>query len=316
MPRHDLIVLGGGPAGLTAALYGRRAGLDVLVVEMNVCGGQMRLTSNVENWPGSALISGEELSEKMREQAASFGVQFLGAQVEGLQVGPPPSKGPAGAGGPKIVKTSEGDLEAYAVVVATGAVHRSLECPGAEKFNGRGVSFCAVCDAGFFRGQEVAVVGGGNAALEQAMYLTGYCAKVSLVHRRDQFRADGLIQRRLADFPQITPVMSSVVTAIEGTDEVELLRLRRVDTGAESELPVTGVFVFVGVAPNSGFLPPEVKRTEGGWVICDEHLETSCRGVYAAGDVRDTDLRQIVSAAGDGARAAMNAYRQIQGLTA
>ncbi|MDR0354873.1 MAG: thioredoxin-disulfide reductase [Deltaproteobacteria bacterium] len=306
MTQYDLLIIGAGPAGLTAAMYGRRAGLSVGILEQAEPGGQMRLTGNIENWPGLMVTTGDELSEAMRTQAASFGAEFMELAVTGIV---PASR----AGGTEhVVQVKDRELAAPALIIATGAYHKSLDCAGARDFDGRGVSYCAICDGGFFRNQEVAVIGGGNTALEQAMYLTNHASKVHLVHRRDEFRAHQLVQDRLRHYPKIESHMNHEVSAIEGTDEVERIRLRHRGTGQEKTLSVPGIFLFVGSAPFSDFLPEEIKKSEGGWVITDRSLQTSAPGIFAAGDVRDTDLRQIITAAGDGALAAMNAYSYLE----
>jgi thioredoxin reductase (NADPH) len=307
MKQYDLVIIGAGPAGLTAAIYGCRAGLKVLVLEKNAAGGQMRLTGDIENWPGAELTNGDELSEKMRSHAEHFGAEFLDAQVEALTDSSLEGRIPL-----RLIKTSNGDMQAKTVIIATGAYHRDPGYCGSKEFHGRGVSYCAICDAGFFRNQTVAVVGGGNTALEQAMYLTNFVSEVYLIHRRDKFRADRLVQERLSRYPKIKLVLNSLVTSIEGGDEVERVKVQNKVTGETTELKVAGVFLFVGHNPHSEFLPPEVSKAEGGWVMTDASLQTTMPGVFAAGDVRDTDLRQIVTAAGDGARAAMNAYRYIE----
>ncbi|MDR2301366.1 MAG: thioredoxin-disulfide reductase [Deltaproteobacteria bacterium] len=307
MADYDLIVIGAGPAGLTAAVYGRRAGLGVLVLERTIAGGQMRLTGDIENWPGAVVTTGEELSEAMRNQAQAFGTEFKDAMVTGIEVA---AKGGLG----HTVKTNVGDLKAPAIIVATGAYHKNLDSDKAREMAGRGVSFCAICDGGFYRGKEVAVVGGGNAALEQAMYLTNHASKVHLIHRRDEFRAHRLVQDRLDKNPKIQKHLSHEVHDIKGTDGVEGLVLKDKKTGATKDLDVPGVFLFIGSAPHSGFLPPEIEKAPGGWIVTDRALKTSVPGIFAAGDVRDTELRQIVTAAADGALAAMGAYEYLQGL--
>jgi thioredoxin reductase (NADPH) len=306
MTTHDLAIIGAGPAGLTAAVYGLRAGLEVLLLEKTVAGGQMRLTGEIENWPGDPLATGDDLSERMREWAEKAGVAFEDGEVESMAEGPDGTRTIGLIGG--------GELSAKAVIVASGAYHKPLGCPGVDSFHGRGVSYCAVCDGGFFRGKEVAVVGGGNTALESAIYLTSHAARVHLIHRRGQFRADRVLQDRLAAHPKIGLLMDRVVDEVEGGDSVSGVRLRNVKTGETERLPVSGVFLFVGNAPHSEFLPPQVERIEGGWVVTDRNLQTTWPGVFAAGDVRDTPLRQIVTAAGDGALAAMSAYRYLEGV--
>jgi thioredoxin reductase (NADPH) len=307
MTKHEVIIIGAGPAGLTAAMYGCRAGLSVLVLEQMIAGGQMRLTGDIENWPGVGVITGEELSEAMHNQALSFGAEFMNAMVESLVPSP-------GAGKGHTVKIHGQELEATAVIVATGAYHRNLDLPKAKQLAGRGVSFCAICDGGFYRKKEVAVVGGGNAALEQAMYLTNHASKVHLIHRRDEFRAHRMVQDRLVKNPKIETHLNNEVLDINGEDAVEGIIIKNKKSGEIKTLEVPGVFMFIGNAPHSDFLPDEIKKAPGGWVLTDKNLETSVAGIFAAGDVRDTQLRQIVTAVADGAVAAMSAYAYLQGL--
>jgi thioredoxin reductase (NADPH) len=306
MTVRDLLIIGAGPAGLTAAVYARRSGLDVLVAEEAAfAGGQMRLSGEIENWPGAALISGESLSDLMRNQAASFGTVFEEARIEGLTLG---------EDGIKTASTGSGEIKARTVIIATGASHRHLDDKTHEKFYGRGLSYCAVCDGGFFRNQEVAVVGGGNSALESAMYLTAHASRVHLIHRRDQFRADKIVSDRLSAHPKVQTVLGHVVESVNGCDEVESVTVKDVKTSETRIIPVTGVFVLVGVTPNTAFLPSGIELVEGGFVKTDRFLQTSWPGVFAAGDVRDSELRQIVTAAADGALAATSAYRFIEGV--
>lgn len=301
MEKRELVIVGGGPAGLTAAIYGRRAGLDVLVLEKGMAGGQITITAEIENWPGIPMISGEELARAFREHAEKFSPEFREAEVKKVSI----------EAGKKVVATDKGDIEAEAVIIATGAGFRKLGCPGEAEFTGRGVSYCAVCDGAFFEDQVIAVVGGGNTAVEEADYLTRFASKVYIIHRRDSFRADRAVVEKAMANPKIEPVWNSVVEKIKGTDMVEGIVLKNVKTGETSELPVAGVFVFVGMNPNSDFVKGLVETKDGGWIVTNEMLETSVEGIFAAGDVRDKFLRQVVTAAGDGATAAMAAYSYI-----
>ena len=308
MAERELVIIGAGPAGLTAAMYGCRAGLSVLVLERTIAGGQMRLTGDIENWPGLGVTTGEELSESMHNQARAFGADFLDTMVTGLEI--------AGEGseGWHTIKTGGEDIKAQAIIVATVAYHKNLDSDKARAMAGRGVRFCAICDGGFYRGKEVAVVGGGNSALEQAMYLTNHASKVHVIHRRDEFRADGLVRDRLAKNPKIVTHLSHEVADFLGTDDVQGLTIKDKKTGKITELNTPGVFMFIGNAPHTEFLPETIEKAEGGWLVTDTVLMTNVPGIFAAGDVRDTPLRQIVTAAADGALAAMSAYEYLQGL--
>lgn len=302
MEKRELVIIGAGPAGLTAAVYGKRAGLDTLVIEKGKAGGQILITSEIENWPGTVTESGAGLAEKFRYHAEHFKAEFRTATVMRLE--------PMDSGHTKVV-TDEGEIEAEAVVIATGAYFRKHGCPGEAEFTGKGVSYCAVCDASFFEDLEVAVIGGGNTAVEEACYLTQFASKVYVVHRRDQFRADSLVVERALKNPKIVPVLDSVLEAIEGDGLVEHIVVKNVKSGELKEIQVNGVFIFIGTLPNASFVGDAVKTTEAGWIITDMDMKTSTPGIFAAGDVRDTHLRQVVTAAGDGARAAMSAYAWI-----
>ncbi len=296
MEKRELVIIGAGPAGLTAAIYGKRAGLDTLVIEKGKPGGQILITSEIENWPGLVTESGAGLAEKFRYHAENFKAEFRTATVMRLE---------PQANGHTTVVTDGGEIDAMAVIIATGAYFRKHGCPGEKEFTGAGVSYCAVCDANFFEELEVAVIGGGNTAVEEACYLTQFASKVYIVHRRDEFRADRLVVERAMNNPKIVPVMDSILEEIEGADTVERIVVKNVKTGEVKKIPVDGVFIFIGTLPNGA---DSVKTTEAGWVITDQNMKTSTPGIFAAGDVRDTGLRQVVTAAGDGARAAMSAY--------
>ena len=304
MEKRELVIIGAGPAGLAAAVYGRRAGLDTLILEKGIPGGQINITDEIENWPGTIHSTGSELGETFRKHAEHFKAEFRDCTVQKIDL----------RDGGKFVVTDKGEIEAEAIILATGASFRKLGCPGEAEFTGAGVSYCAVCDAAFFEGETIAVVGGGNVAVEEAGYLTRFADKVYIIHRRDEWRADRLaIEQALAN-PKIVPVWNSVVESIEGEGVVEKLVLKNVKTGEVSDLPVAGCFVFVGTEPNVAYLQPEnsvVKQTRGGWIDTNDKMETSVEGVFAAGDIRDKYLRQVVTAAGDGAVAAMAAYAYI-----
>lgn len=301
MEQRELVIIGAGPAGLTAAVYGKRAGLDVLVLEKGRPGGQILITSEIENWPGIITASGLALADSFRAHAEHFKAEFRTARVNALR---PES-------GKTVVLTDQGEIEAQALIVATGADFRKQGCPGEKEFMGKGVSYCAVCDAAFFEGLEVAVIGGGNTAVEEACYLTQFAEKVYIVHRRDQFRADRLIAERALANPRIVPIWDSVLEAIEGDGVVERIVLRNVKSNQKNVIAVNGVFIFIGTLPNTAFLNGAVQTVDGGWIVTDENMRTSAPGIFAAGDARDTALRQVVTAAGDGARAAMAAYAHI-----
>lgn len=301
MEERELVIIGAGPAGLTAAVYGKRAGLDVLVLEKGKAGGQILITSEIENWPGIITASGLALADSFRAHAEHFKAELRTARVDALR----------SEGGKTVVITDQGEIEAQALLVASGANFRRHGCPGEKEFMGKGVSYCAVCDAAFFEELEVAVIGGGNTAVEEACYLTQFAEKVYIVHRRDQFRADRLIAERALANPRIVPIWDSVLEGIEGEGLVERIVLRNVKSNQKNVIAVNGVFIFIGTLPNTAFLSGVVETVDGGWIVTDENMKTSAPGIFAAGDVRDTALRQVVTAAGDGARAAMSAYAYI-----
>ena len=303
MEKRELVIIGAGPAGLSAAIYGKRAGLDTLVLEKGRPGGQVLITSKIENYPGILDGTGSGLADAFRTHAEHFKAEFRTASVQKLEV----------RDGEKIITLKDGsEIAAGAVIVASGASFRKQGCPGESTYTGRGVSYCAVCDAAFFEELEVAVIGGGNTAVEEACYLTGFASKVYLVHRRDQFRADKMVVDHALNNPKIVPVMDSVLESIEGSDIVEKIVVRNVKTNEKREIPLSGVFIFIGTLPNDEYVHDLLQKDEGGWIVTDASLQTSVPGIFAAGDVRDTSLRQVVTAAGDGARAAMSAYAYLQ----
>ena len=305
MEKHELVIIGAGPAGMSAAIYGRRAGLDVLVLERGATGGQINITDEIENYPGVAHATGPEIGDLLKNHALKFNTEFRMVDDSKVEL----------RGDKKIVITKKGsdtnEIEAEAIIVATGAHFRRLGCEGEAEHIGQGVSFCAVCDGAFFEDLEVAVVGGGNTAVEEGGYLTKFASKVYIIHRRDEFRADrAAIAQALAN-PKIEPVYNTVVEKIEGDGMVENLVLKNVKTGEISNLPVSGVFMFVGQEPDVDCVKGLVKAERGGWIITNDHMETSVEGIFAAGDVRSKYLRQVITAAADGAVAAMAASSYI-----
>lgn len=295
---YDLIIIGSGPAGLSAAVYGKRAGLELLVLEKApMSGGQVLNTYEVDNYLGMPGMDGFDMGMRFREHADKLGVEFREATVRVIR----------DMGGYKQVVTDEGQLEARAVILATGAVHAHLDVPGEEKFAGRGVSYCATCDGAFFRGKTVAVVGGGDVALEDAIYLARTSEKVYLIHRRDELRGAAVLQQELKALPNVEILYSHVVEEIGGTESVEHIRIRDVKTGGVREIPLAGVFIAVGIRPGTELVLDLADCDEGGYVMAGEDCATSCPGLYAAGDVRRKPIRQIVTAVSDGANAAVAA---------
>ena len=291
---YDVIIVGSGPAGLAAAIYGQRAGLSSLVLEESyVSGGQVLNTYDVDNYPGLPGISGMELAEKFHEHAKSMGASFLTAAVIAIRE----------EGDRKVVETAKGDLSARTVILATGAHHRLLGVPGEERLTGMGVSYCATCDGAFFRDKTVAVVGGGDVAVEDAIFLARGCKKVYVIHRRDQLRAAKILQEKLLSLDNVEMKWNCVAEEILGDSQVSGVKVRDVKTGEGSELAVNGVFIAVGILPNTGFLGDFVQLDEGGYIVAGEDMKTSVPGVFAAGDVRTKALRQIITAAADGANA-------------
>jgi len=299
---YDLIVIGSGPAGLSAAVYGIRAGLKLLVLEQNpMSGGQILNTYEVDNYLGLPGISGFDMGQTFRAHAEKLGVPFVEASVKELDC----------SGEVKIVRTRREEYRAAAVIVATGAEHARLGVPGEEELSGMGVSYCATCDGAFFREKTVAVIGGGDVALEDAIYLAGICRKVYLIHRRDELRGAMILQKELATLSNVEILYSHVVTQIEGTDNVEAVRLLDLKAGKQEDeaesLAVDGVFIAVGIHPVNHLLAHSVSCDQGGYVLAGEDGATSCPGIFVAGDLRKKPLRQVVTAVADGANAAVSA---------
>ena len=300
---YDIIIIGSGPAGLSAAIYAQRACLDTIVIEKNgISGGQVLNTWEVDNYPGFPGVTGFELSRQFREHANKLGARVVQDEVVQVEL----------SGNVKKVVCEEETYEARCVILASGAHHRTLEVPGEEELRGAGVSYCATCDGAFFRGRTVAVVGGGDAALEDAIFLARMCEKVYIVHRRDKLRGAKRLQERLQALENIEFVWNSETVAIEGNAQVEALRLRQTKTGEEKRLDVDGVFIAVGIAPESELYAGQLELDEQGYIRADESGQTSVPGVFAAGDVRTKALRRILTAASDGANCVASAERYLQ----
>ena len=299
---YDVVIIGGGPAGLTAGIYAGRAQLKTVIVEKGLPGGQIAQTDEVENYPGFPEgISGPELASRMVRQAEKFGARIVMDEVLGLEK----------AEGGYLVRGYERNYRARAVIVATGANPRRLGVPGEDKFYGRGVSTCATCDGFFYRDKEVVVVGGGDAAVEEGIFLTKFARKVTLVHRRDELRANKVAQKRAFQNPKMHFLFSHVVTEILGEDQVTGVRLKNLKTGEEYVYPTDGVFVFIGHEPNTAFLKGVVELRPDGYIAVRDEVFTSEPGIFAAGDVADPIYRQLTTSVGAGTRAAMMAERYL-----
>jgi thioredoxin reductase (NADPH) len=295
---YDVIIIGGGPAGLSAGLYTSRSRLDTLLIERGVVGGRITDAELVENYPGFAEgISGAELGRLMQQQAAKYGLNIVTAEVTGLEL----------KKDKKVVKTTRGDFTSRAVIIASGSERGKLGVPGEVEVTGKGVSYCATCDGPLFRGKTVAVVGGGNAAISEALYLAKFASKVIVIHRRDQLRATRVLEEKARAEPKIEFLWDTVVEKIEGEKALDQLKLRQVKTGKKSSLDVAGVFIAVGLKPSTDFLKGVLPMDEGGYIITNERMETEIPGIFAAGDIRQSSPRQAITAAGDGATAAVNA---------
>jgi thioredoxin reductase (NADPH) len=299
---YDVIIIGGGPAGLSAGIYTARARLKTLLIERGAIGGQIINTDLVENYPGYADgISGVDLTEAMHRQGAKFGLETLLADVTGLEA----------TENRKIVRTYKGDYTARAVIIAGGSERQKLGVPGEAEYTGRGVSYCATCDGAFFTDKEVAVVGGGNAAITEAIELTKFASKITVIHRRDELRATRILQEKAFAEPKIEFLWDSVVEEISGETFVERLTTRNVKTEKKLTLDVSGVFMAVGFRPNTNYLKDIVKLDDIGTVVTNEKMETSVPGIFVAGDIRSNSIRQVIAAAGDGAVAAISAEKYI-----
>ena len=298
---YDLIIIGSGPAGLSAAVYAKRAGLNMIIIEKNpVSGGQIIDTYEVDNYLGIPGVNGFDLAMKFREHADKLGTEFVDATVAGIECVREATDTQAPI---YKVKTDNGDYEAHTVILATGAHHSKLGIPGEEEYIGKGVSYCATCDGAFYRGKVTAVNGGGDVAVEDAIFLSRFCSKVYLIHRRDELRATKILQDELFGIENIEVIWDSVVKEIKGEDKVTTLKIENVKSKEESDLNVDGIFVAIGIHPSTDLFADIVKCDENGYVIANEDGATSTSGIFVAGDSRKKRLRQIVTAVADGANA-------------
>ena len=302
----DVIILGSGPAGFSAAIYASRGNLKTAIIDISMFGGQPSNYLEIENYPGFSLIGGFELMEKFEEHADKFGVEkFEMVEIERVTLNSEL----------KEIETNDTIFKAKSVIIATGAQAKKLGIPGEEEFKGRGVSYCAICDGAFYKEKTVAVVGGGNSAIEEAIYLTKFAQKVYVVHRRDELRADKICQQRALENEKIEFILSHSPVEIKGTNTVETLILKDLKTNGTKELEVNGVFPYIGFGPNVENFNGQLQQNQQGFIETDTNMQTSIEGVYAAGDVRNTPLRQVITAASDGAIAACSAVKYVEALT-
>lgn len=301
----DIIILGGGPAGLSAAIYAARSSAKTAIIDISMLGGQPSNYLELENYPGFSKIGGYDLMEKFEEHADMFGIQkFPMEEIQSVDL----------TSEIKTVTTLNGEFKAKSIIIATGAQSKKLGVEGEKEFVGRGVSYCAVCDGAFYKDKVVAVVGGGNAAVEEAGYLTKFASKVYLIHRRDELRADKIVQERAFKNEKLEFIYDTVVNKINGDGVVKSATIENVKTHEVKDLAIDGIFPYIGFEPNADLFAGQVKQDKNGFIIVDEAMQTSVKGVYAIGDVRVTPLRQVITAAADGAIAAVYAGRYIETL--
>lgn len=300
---YDLAIIGGGPAGLAAAVYASRGGMKTAIFEKALIGGQITTTADVENYPGfEENVSGFDIADKMKKQAEKFGTEILQENIKSIQ----------SEDFKKTVQTDSNTYKVKTVILATGANPRKLGVPGEAKFTGSGVSYCATCDGALYKGKTVAVVGGGDSAVEEAIFLTKFAEKVYIIHRRDELRAVKLIQKRAFENDKIEIIWDSIVKEVNGSDFVENIALYNKKKKVNSELKLDGVFIYVGIIPNNELVKSNVELDEQGFILTDETMRTKTTGVYAAGDVVHKALRQVITAASDGATAAFSAEKWIE----
>lgn len=301
---YDVLVIGAGPGGMTAALYASRANLSTIMLERGAPGGQMINTAEIENYSGFDSIMGPDLATNMFEGSQQFGAEYTYGDIKEIIDGPEY----------KEVKTADKSYFARAIIIATGAEHKKLGISGEQQLNGSGVSYCAVCDGAFFRDKHIAVIGGGDSAVEEGTYLTQFAKKVTIIHRRDQLRAQKILQNRAFKNEKIDFIWDTVVDEIRGEHKVESLLTRNVNTNETEELPFDGVFIYIGLIPNSEVCGDLPITDEDGWIVTDEKMQTAIPGIFAIGDVRATVLRQVATAVGDGAIAGNEVFHYVEAL--
>lgn len=302
---YKVIIIGGGPAGLTAGLYSSRAGIKTLLIEKGILGGQIVNVERIENYPGFPDgVSGYELTESMHRQALKYGLEVLIDEVNTVQ----------NEGKRKVIRTTQSNFTTNAVIIAGGCQRRKLGVPGEDRFTGKGVSYCATCDGPLFRDEVVAIVGGGNAALTEALALSKFASSVKVIHRRQQLRATQILQKKAFAEPKIEFLWNTIVTEIDGDNIVARLKLKEITTDKTSTLKVAGIFVAIGSIPNTNYLKGIVPLDETGYIITNELMETKIPGIFAAGDIRYNSPKQLITAAGDGATAALSAERFLKEL--
>jgi thioredoxin reductase (NADPH) len=301
---YDVIIIGGGPAGLGAAIYSSRARMSTLIIEKAGCGGLIAITDNLENYPGfDKGINGFELTSKMEQQARTSGAEITYGEVVAIETDETLKK---------VILTDKTYIT-KTIIIASGSSFKKLGVQGEEEFIGRGISFCATCDGPFFKNKEVAVIGGGNSALQEALFLTKFASKITLIHRRNEFRAAKILQERVAAEPKIKIILDTVVEEITGTQTIEKIKVRNVNSSAAEEISVDGVFIFIGWTPNTKFLMNnKIALDEKGYILTDEQMKTAIDGIYACGDVRKKSLRQVVTAVSDGATASVSAHQYVE----
>jgi thioredoxin reductase (NADPH) len=305
---YDVVIVGGGPAGLTAGIYAARSGLKTIILEDKVFGGQIVFSANLENYPGFPEgISGMDIIDKFLEQAKKFDVEISYDGVESIE---------NDVSCKRVILKNKSCITTKTVILATGASADKLGCPGEAKFLGKGVSYCATCDGAFFKGKTVAVIGGGDSALEEALYLANLVKKIYLIHRRDQFRAVKILQDRIKKNNKVEIIFDNVVKEILGDKFVKGVLIENVKTKQQSRLDIDGIFIYIGLTPNSKFVSNLIQTDEYGYIIANEEMETNIPGIYAAGDARKKSLRQVVTACADGAIAASNAQKYIEKMKA